>query len=108
MYVLIDIYENLWVAPEVFLKWQQAVNAGTLKEPKKSMLQYCIMHVGDEFCLYCSPQKDSLQSVKHPLPPPYTPLPKAGSNDEDNDKEEEAFPADDDKESDLDFLPNKK
>ena len=43
--------------------------------------------------------------MKHPLPPPYSPLPKASGYEED--EEEEAFPTDDD-ESDPDFLPDKK
>ena len=106
-FVLIDIYKNLWTAPEVFLKWRQAVDEGVMKEPEKSAFRYCITHIGDEFHLYCSPWKDSLQSVRHPLPPPYSPLPKANSDD--NEEEEEAFPADDDDdESDPDFQPNKK
>ena len=67
-YILMDIYENLWVAPEVFLKWRQAVNAGALKEPEKSTLCFCIAHIGDEYWLYSSLRRDSLQVVKHPLP----------------------------------------
>ena len=27
-YILIDVYENLWLAPEVFLKWREAVDSG--------------------------------------------------------------------------------
>ena len=107
MYILVDIYENLWVAPEVFLKWRQAIDAGALKEPEKSVLRFCLTRIGDEFHLYCSPWKDSLQSVQHPVPPPYSPLPKANGDDNDDDKEEEeAFPADND-ESNPDFFPNK-
>ena len=107
-YILMDIYENLWAALEVFLKWQEAIDAGALKEPEKSSLRFCLTCIGNEFCLYCSPQKDSLQSVKHPVPPPFSPLPKANeANDNDND-DKEAFPIEDDNESDPDFLPNKK
>ena len=106
-FILVDIYENLWAAPEVFLKWWQAVDAGNMKEPEKSALCYCITRIGNEFHLYCSPRKDSLQSVKHPLPPPYSPLPKANGDDEE--EEEDAFPADDNnEESDSDFIPDKK
>ena len=109
-YILVDIYKNLWAVPKVFLKWRQAVDAGVLKEPEKSTLCFCLTHIGDEYQLYSSLHRDSLQVVKHPLPPPFSPLPKADElNDNDNDKEEEAFPADDNaNESDLDFLQNKK
>ena len=108
-YILIDIFENLWAAPEVFLKWRQAIDEGALKEPEKSAFRYCITCIGDEYRLYCSPRKDSLQSVKHPLPPPYSPFPKAVDNHEEE-EEEEAFPVDNDSddESDPDFEPNKK
>ena len=67
-YILIDVYENLWATPEVFLKWRQAVDEGAMKKPEKSAFRYCITRIGDEFHLYCSPRKDSLQSVRHPLP----------------------------------------
>ena len=67
-YILIDIFENLWAAPEVFLKWRQAVDTGNMKEPEKTAFHYCLTRIGDKFRLYCSPRKDSLQSVKHPLP----------------------------------------
>ena len=104
-YILIDIYENLWAAPEVFLKWREAINTGAMNEPEKSAFRYCITHIGDEYRLYCSPRKDSLQSVKHPLPPPYSPFPRAKGIHE---EEEEAFSADDsDDESDPDFIPKK-
>ena len=107
-YILIDIFENLWAAPEVFLKWRQAVDEGVMKELEKSTFRYCITRVGDEFRLYYSPRKDSIQSVKHPLPPPYSPLPKAtGKDDDDEEDEEEAFPAGDD-DSDSEFGPDKK
>ena len=59
-YILIDIYENLWAAPEVFLKWRQAVDTGNMKEPEKSVFRYCITRISDEFRLYYSPRKDSL------------------------------------------------
>ena len=104
-YILVDIYENFWSAPEVFLKWWQAVDTGVLKEPEKSMLHFCLTHIGDEYWLYWSLKKDSIQAVHHPAPPPYSPLPKA---DEVND-EEEAFLVDNDEdESDPDFVPDKK
>ena len=45
--------------------------------------------------------------MKHPVPPPYSPLPKATDNDDDDEDNEEAFPADED-ESNPDFLPSKK
>ena len=106
-YILIDIYENLWAAPEVFLKWREAIDTGTMKELEKSAFRYCLTRINDEYRLYCSLRRDSLQSVKHPLPPPYSPLPKASGNNDD-DEEEEAFSADDnDDESDPDFLPKK-
>ena len=113
-YILVDIFKNLWSAPEVFLKWRQAVDSGVLKEPEKSTLRFCITHIGDEYWLYSSLCRDSLQVIKHPLPSPYSPLPKADKDEDDNDddkEEEEAFPTDDDKddnESDPDFIPNKK
>ena len=82
-----------------------------MKEPEKSALRFCLTHISDEFHLYCSPWKDSLQSIRHPLPSPYSPLPKV-DKDEDEDvdeEEEEAFPADNDNnESYPDFLPDKK
>ena len=78
-----------------------------MKEPEKSAFHYCITRIGDEFRLYYSPRKDSLQSVKHPLPPPYSPLPKADEHNVDEEEEEEAFPVNDE-ESDPDFLPDKK
>ena len=107
-YILIDIYENLWVAPEVFLKWQEAVDSGAMKEPEKAAYHYSITCIGNEFWLYWSLKKDLIQSVHHPAPPPYSALPKA--NELDNNNEEEAFPTDDDddNESNLDFIPNKK
>ena len=64
-YILIDIYKNLWVTPEVFLKWQQAIDSGALKEPEKSTLHFCLMHIGDEYHLYSLLCRDSLQVVKH-------------------------------------------
>ena len=107
-YILVDIFENLWTTPEVFLKWRQVVDVSAMKEPKKSVYHFSITHICEEYWLYWSLKKDSIQSVRHPAPPPYSPLPKADSNDEDNnEEEEEAFPADDDK-SDSDFKPNKK
>ena len=42
-YILINIFENLWTAPEVFLKWQEAVDTGTMKDPEKSVYRYSIM-----------------------------------------------------------------
>ena len=107
-YVLVDIYENLWSAPEVFLKWREAVDSGAMKDPEKSACHYSITHIRDEFQLYCFPKKDTFQAVKHPAPAPYSPLPKASEadNDDGND-EEEAFPADGDK-SNSDFKPDKK
>ena len=93
--------------PEVFLKWQQVVDSGAMKEPEKSTLHFSITCIGDEYRLYCSPQKDSLRSVKHPLPPPYSPLPKASDNEDEDKEEEEAFPVDEE-ESDPDFVPDKK
>ena len=67
-YVLVDIYENLWAAPEVFLKWRQAVKSGAMKEPDKSTYWYSITHIGDEYQLYWSLRKNSLQVVHHPVP----------------------------------------
>ena len=91
----------------MFLKWREAIDTGAMKEPEKSAFRYCLTRINDEFHLYCSLRRDSLQSVKHPLPPPYSPLPKASGNNDD-DEEEEAFSADDnDDESDPDFLPKK-
>ena len=107
-YILIDVFENLWVAPEVFLKWREAVDSGAAKDIEKSAVRLCLTRIGDEFRLYCSPRKDSLQSVKHPVPPPFSPLPKSTTTDDDEeDEEEEAFLADDD-ESDSEFEPDKK
>ena len=107
-YILIDVYKNLWLAPEVFLKWREAVDCGAAKDIEKSAVRLCLTRIGDEFRLYCSPWKDSLQSVKHPVPPPFSPLPKSSaSNNEEDDEEEEAFPTDDN-DSDPDFVPNKK
>ena len=107
-YILIDVYENLWLAPEVFLKWREAIDSGAVKDVEKSAFCFCLTRIGDEFRLYCSPRKDSLQSVKHPVPPPFSPLPKSSTSDDDEeDEEEEAFPADED-ESDPDFEPDKK
>ena len=107
-YILVDIFENLWTAPEVFLKWQEAVDAGTMKDPEKSAYRYSITRIGNEYRLYWSLKKDSIQAVHHPAPPPFTPLPKANmTNNEDDEEEEEAFPADD-SENDPDFLPGKK
>ena len=107
-YILVDIYENLWVAPEVFLKWQEVVDTGAMKEPEKSVYHYSITQIRDEYRLYWSLKKDSIQSVRHPTPPPYSALPKADELDDNN--EEEAFPVDNDdnNESDPDFIPNKK
>ena len=106
-YILVDIFENLWTAPEVFLKWRQAVDTSAMKDPEKSAYRYSIMQIRDKYQLYWSLKKDSIQAVCHPAPPPYSPLPKASELDDDN--EEEAFPADDDdKESNPDFLPDKK
>ena len=59
-YILIDIFENLWAAPEVFLKWRQAVNKGGMKDVEKCAVRLCLTHIGDEFRLYCSPRKDSI------------------------------------------------
>ena len=108
LYILVDIYENLWTAPEVFLKWREAVDSGALKEPEKAVFRYSIARIGNEFRLYCSLKKDSIASVRHPAPPPFSPLPKANENkDKEKEEEEEAFPTDDD-ESDPDFKPDKK
>ena len=104
-YILIDVYENLWVAPEVFLKWREAVDSRAAKDIEKSAVRLCLTRISDEFRLYSSPQKDSLQSVKHPVPPPFSHLPMASDNKDDD--EDEAFPAGDE-ESDPDFLPDKK
>lgn len=108
-YVLVDIYDNLWSAPEVFLKWCQAVDSGMMKEPEKSTYHFCITHVGDEYRLYYSLKRDSLQVVHHPVPPPYSPFPKAGSNeDSEEEEEEDPFPADEEDEcekKDPDFIP---
>ena len=107
-YILIDIYENLWIVPEVFLKWRQAIDSGVMKDVEKSAFRFCLTRIANKYCLYCSPRKDSLQSVKHPVPPPFSPLPKADEVDnDDDDEEEEAFPADN-KDNDPDFLPDKK
>ena len=106
-YILVDIYENLWTAPEVFLKWRQVVDSRAMKEPEKAAYSYSITHIGDEYQLYWSLKKDSIQAVHHPAPPPYSPLPKASKDDDDDDSEEEAFPADEE-ESDPDFMPDKK
>ena len=107
-FILVNIFENLWTMPEVFLKWREAVKSGTLKEPEKAVYHYSITRIGDEFCLYYSLKKDSIASVRHPAPPPYSPLPKADELDEkDDDSEEEGFPADN-SESDPDFEPDKK
>ena len=88
--MLVDIYENLWSAPDVFLKWHQAVNSGAMKEPEKSTYHYSITHIDDEYWLYYSLKRDSLQVVRHPVPPPYCPLPK-GASEEDS-EEEKKFP----------------
>ena len=101
-FILVDINDNLWVAPEVFLKWQQAVEAGSMKELNLAEYQLCISHIGSEYRLYYSLQRDSYKSVKHPAPLPYAPLPTAAEEDE----EEEAFPVDND-ENDPDFKPDK-
>ena len=53
-YIIVDIFENLWTVPEVFLKWRQAVDSGTMKEPEKAVFCYSIAQVGDKFCLYYS------------------------------------------------------
>ena len=101
-YILVDINDNLWVAPEVFLKWRQAIEAGNMKELDLNIYQLCILHIGTEYCLYYLLWKDSFKNVYHPAPPPYSPL-SVGDDEE----EEEAFLADED-EDDPDFLPNKK
>ena len=107
-YILIDIYENLWLAPEVFLKWQEAIDSRAMKDVEKSAFCFCLTWIGEEFRLYFSPRKDSLQSVRHPVPPPFSPLPKStASDDDEEDEEEEAFPADEG-DSDPDFESNKK
>ena len=94
--------------PEVFLKWRQAIDSGVMKDVEKSTFRFCLTRIANKYCLYCSPRKDSLQSVKHPVPPPFSPLPKADEVDnDDDDEEEEAFPADN-KDNDPDFLPDKK
>ena len=96
----------------MFLKWQEAVDTGAMRDPEKSACRYSIAHIREEFWLYCFPKKDTFHAVKHPAPPPYSPLPRPSmTNNEDDSKEEEAFPADDDEEnneSDLDFVPDKK
>ena len=76
-YILVDIYENLWSAPDVFLKWREAVDSGVMKEPEKAVYRYSIAWIGNEFQLYCSLKKDSIGSVRHSAPPPFSPLPKA-------------------------------
>ena len=97
-YILVDINDNLWVALEVFLKWQQAVEAGSMKELNLSNYWLCISHISSEYRLYYSLWRDSFKAVHHPALPPYKPLSLANSK-------EEAFPADDD--DDPDFFPNK-
>ena len=99
-YILVDINDNLWIAPEVFLKWQQAVEAGSMKELNLSDYWLCISHIGSEYRLYYSLQRESYKAVQHPTPPPYSPLPVAVAENEE--EEEEAFPADDD---DSDYQP---
>ena len=106
-YILVDIYENLWVAPEVFLKWREAVDTGAMKDPEKSVYRFSITHIGNEYCLYWLLKKDSIQAVHHPAPPPYSALPKGDELDDDDDDDKEAFPTDNN-ESDSDFEPNKK
>ena len=104
-YILVDVYENLWTAPEVFLKWREAVDSGVMKEPEKAAYRYSIAHIRNEYRLYCSLKKDSIASVRHPIPPPYSSFPKASDKDDD---EEEGFPADDsESDSDSEFKPDK-
>ena len=62
-----------------------------MKEPKKNTYYFCITHIGDEYWLYYSLKRDSLQVVHHPVPPPFTPFPK-GACEEEEEEEEEAFP----------------
>ena len=100
-FILVDINDNLWVAPEVFLKWRQVVEVGSMKELNLSEYCLCISHIGSEYRLYYSLRRDSYKNVKHPAPLPFAPLPV------DDNEEEEAFPPDN-KESDPDFQPNKK
>ena len=89
-YILVDAFENLWSAPEVFLKWRENVDAGAMKELDLNTYQLSLGRNGEELHLYTSLWCDSYKAVQHPAPPPIT----FTSN------EEEAFPPDSNKDSD--------
>ena len=89
-YILIDAFDNLWSAPEVFLKWRENVDGGAMKELDLNTYWLSIGRNGEEFHLYTSLWRDSYKAVQHPAPPHVT----FTSN------EEEAFPPDSDEDSD--------
>ena len=89
-FILVDIFDNLWVAPEVFLKWQKAVDRGSVNDVDLGVYHLCISHIGSEFCIYYSLWREAYKAVHHPAPPPFSPLPASFS------KEDEAFPPDED------------
>ena len=101
-YVLMDIYENLWTTPEVFLKWRQAVNSRAMKKHEKSTYQYSITHIGDKYWLYYHLGRHT-SCCASSCSPSFSPLPKGC------DEEEDPFPADEEnkwEKKDPDFIPN--
>ena len=106
-YVLTDTLEGLWIAPDVFDKWHNAVEEGTIPELDMNTNRLSLAHIGSEFQLYVSLKRNSYKDLTQPAPAPYVPLCAAVSNEEEE-EEEEVFPAvskDECKKKDPDFFP---
>ena len=89
-YVLMDTFDGLWLAPEVFDKWRKAVKSHAVPELDLTTNRLLLACIGSEFRLYVSLKRNSYKDLTRPAPAPYTPLCVAVSNKEE--EEEEAFP----------------
>ena len=51
-YVLTNAFDGLWLAPEVFDKWREAVESRTVPELDLTTNRLSLAHIGLEFSLY--------------------------------------------------------
>lgn len=77
-YILEDTFNNLWSAPEVFLKWHKDIDTSAIKELDINTYWISLAWVDNEYCLYTSLQRDSYKTVLHPavLPTSHPPTVK--------------------------------
>ena len=86
-YVLMDTFDGLWLAPEVFDKWCKAVESGAISELDMSTNRLSLACIGSEFRLYVSLKRNSYKDLTQPAPAPYAPLCAAVSNKEEEEEE---------------------